>query len=188
MSSNTDNTTREWRDEISTERRSAAGMVRRMAAKLTEGPLWQAIGHLLLDSRTREARDAEVFGTLGFYSRPIANANAEVIVVFPGGAPNPVIIATRDEDLRKLVANLNQGETAMCNRATIILCKPDGTVEVRAPTGVAAPLATKADLTTLKSAISGAAVVAGDGGAAFKANLIAALSSWPVGTTVLKAQ
>lgn len=46
-----------------------------------------------------------------------------------------------------------------------------------------------AQLTALKSAISGAAVVAGDGGAAFKTNLIAALSSWPatVAATKVKA-
>lgn len=44
-------------------------------------------------------------------------------------------------------------------------------------------------LTTLKSAISGAAVVAGDGGAAFKAALITALSAWPasVAATATKA-
>ncbi len=41
------------------------------------------------------------------------------------------------------------------------------------------PVALKSDLDELKSAISGAAVVANDGGAAFKANILAALASWP---------
>ena len=48
----------------------------------------------------------------------------------------------------------------------------------------AASLGTKSDLSNLKSAISGAAVVAGDGGAAFKANILAALGAgWPAGTS-----
>lgn len=44
-------------------------------------------------------------------------------------------------------------------------------------------------LSTLKSAISGAAVIAGDGGASFKAAIVAALSVWPgsVAATKVKA-
>lgn len=47
----------------------------------------------------------------------------------------------------------------------------------------------EAELSTLKAAINGAAVVAGDGGAAFKANLILALAGWPgsVGASRVKA-
>jgi hypothetical protein len=56
--------------------------------------------------------------------------------------------------------------------------------EVRA--GGDQALATKADLDALKAAISGAAVSGGDGGATFKANILAALATWPTGTTVLK--
>lgn len=54
---------------------------------------------------------------------------------------------------------------------------------------VALATETAAQLTTLKSAISGAAVVAGDGGASFKAAIIAALSSWPgtIAATSLKS-
>jgi hypothetical protein len=46
-----------------------------------------------------------------------------------------------------------------------------------------------AQLSALKSAISGAAVAAGDGGAAFKSNLVSALSAWPgpVAATELKS-
>lgn len=46
-----------------------------------------------------------------------------------------------------------------------------------------------AELNTLKSAISSAPVVAGDGGASFKAALVSALSSWPssVAATKVKA-
>lgn len=189
--SNTDNTTKEWRDETSPERRDAMGLIRRMAIRLTEGPIWQALGHLLIDGRTQESRGAEVFGVLGFYSRPIAGANAEVVLVNPGGAGNPIIIATRDEDLRKLVANLNQGETAMCNRATVILCKPNGTVEIRLPNGTAAALATKVDIDALKSwAASHTHVVAGVTAGAASVTTATPLPTAPVaaGTTVLKAQ
>jgi hypothetical protein len=56
--------------------------------------------------------------------------------------------------------------------------------EIRA--GGSSALATKADLDTLKSAISGAATVPTDGGAAFKAAILVALAAWPVGTIVLK--
>jgi hypothetical protein len=47
-----------------------------------------------------------------------------------------------------------------------------------------------AELTALKSAISGAAVVAMDGGASFKSTLLAALGSWPgsVAASKVKAQ
>lgn len=55
-----------------------------------------------------------------------------------------------------------------------------------------AALALRSDVQAIYNAISGAAVVPGDGGAAFQANLVAALNalipSWPVGTTVLKAK
>jgi phage gp45-like len=143
--SSTDNTTSDWRDETSSDRRSSLGMVRRMAIKLTSGTFWQALGHLLLDSTTPETRDVEVFSGIGFYARPKAGANVEAMVVFPAGASNPVVIATRDEDARKAVANLDQDSTAMFNRSTIIVCKPDGTVEIKLPGGTPQPLPTLAE-------------------------------------------
>ena len=56
--------------------------------------------------------------------------------------------------------------------------------EIRA--GGTAELALKEDVNRVKGAIAGAAVVAGDGGAAFKTNIGLALAGIPVGTTVLK--
>jgi hypothetical protein len=44
------------------------------------------------------------------------------------------------------------------------------------------------EMTALKNAISGAAVVAGDGGAAFKANILAALTTWPGSTAAAKVK
>jgi len=43
-------------------------------------------------------------------------------------------------------------------------------------------------LTALKAAIAGAAVVAGDGGAAFKAAILAALTTWPASVAATKAK
>lgn len=54
----------------------------------------------------------------------------------------------------------------------------DGTT-VKIGAGAASPIALKSDLAALKSAISGAGVTAGDGGAAFKSSLLGALSTWP---------
>lgn len=134
-------TTREFRDETSPDTRDWRGMIRRVAISLTSGASWQAIGHILLDGRTRETRDAEVFPGIGFYARPAAGVNAEAIVAFVGGASNPHIVATRDEDTRKKVAQLDQDETAMFNSTTIAAARKDGTFEVRsAPTGASQPM------------------------------------------------
>lgn len=46
----------------------------------------------------------------------------------------------------------------------------------------------EAALAALKAAISGAPVTAGDGGAAFKAAIVAALSSWPAPTGAVKVK
>lgn len=46
----------------------------------------------------------------------------------------------------------------------------------------------QAQFTALKAAISAAPVVAGDGGAAFKAALVSALSSWPATTAATKVK
>lgn len=189
--SRTDDTTRETRDATSSEARGVAGMIRLMAIKLTSAPFWRTVGHLLLDDATEEARDPAMFSGIGFCSRPAAGANAEAIVTFPGGASNPVIIAARDEDARKKHAELAQDETAMFNRLVIAVIKAAGTMEIRTAAGVAAALATKADLAALKAAIVGWTPVANDGGAALKVALVALFTGppvWPAGTTVLKAQ
>ena len=73
--------------------------------------------------------------------------------------------------------------------STMSIGKDGGpTIEIGADiqAGGSSALAVASDLSTLKSAISGAAVAAGDGGATFKANIIAALSGWPHPTTILK--
>lgn len=171
--------------------RRAAGMLRRMIVTRTTA-IWQVAGHLLLDG-SRETREAEVFGGVGFAARPASDASGgpvEAIVAFMGeGAANPVIIATRQEGVRRMVAaDLAIAETQLHNALTIIRIKANGSVEIRTSGGVAAPLATKADLATLKQAISDAVIVGMDGGASLKSTILAALVAWPVGTVVLKAE
>lgn len=128
----TDYTVKDFRDQTSPEVRDWRGMIRRVAISLTTGATWQVIGHLLLDGVTRETRPAEVFSGIGFFGRPPAGANAEGVLAFVGGAANPQLIATRDEDTRKKVANIDQNETAMFNSLAIATAKKDGTFEVRA--------------------------------------------------------
>lgn len=168
--------------------RRAAGMIRRMAVGVTSRTFWQVLGHQLLDG-LRETRSAEVFQGVGIVARPPNGSSTETIVVFPaGGAAQPVIVGARDvATARAAVGELAPDETAIYTSAAVIVIKAGGTVEIRTPGGTAVPLATKADLEALRSAIVGAATVAGDGGAAFKTALLAAWPG-PVGTTVLKAE
>lgn len=196
MPSNTDNTTREWRDSTSTESRDLYGSIRRMAITLTEGSFWRAVGHLLVD-KTRETRDAEVFGTLGFYSRPAAGANAEAMLVSPGGSGNHVMIGTRDEDLRKRSPQLAQDSAIMRNRGAIVIVKPDNTIEARTPSGTAHGLATTDELNNLRAFVmqqfEGAGHGHGVSGAATNSTLpIVAPVTAPTtaydGTEVLKGQ
>ena len=165
-------------------RRKVAGMIRRMTVDLTDAVLWKLLGHTAVEERPR----AEVYSGIGFYARPPAGVTAEVVVTNIGGADHPIVVASRDEETRAAIADLDEGETASFNDQTILLHKSDGTIEARSANGAAVALATRADLEALLSAISGAAVLAGDGGATFKTNLLAALAGWPVGTTVLKGE
>jgi phage gp45-like len=182
----TDDDVRTRRDATSPETRRWAGLARRMVAKLTRGPTWQVLGHLLLENN-RETVQAENFSGIGFFARPKASHRSEALVIYPGGAANPIIVATRDEDARKAIAELGEDETAAFNSTTIVLIKGN-TVEVRLAGGTAAAVAKLADLTALKSAIQGWTPVSGDGGAALKAALTTLFASWPVGTVVFKAQ
>lgn len=193
----TDNTVRGWREETSPERRRGDGMIRRMPVRLTAGVFWRVEGHRLLDGRTKEARDAEVFSGVGFYARPAAGAKAEAIVAFLGDdGQNPVVVATRDEAARKAIAQLEQNSTAMFNagaNATIVLIKPDGTVEIRRGNGVAAKLPTLADYNALRTFVN--AQFSGPGhthatpsGTTTATTPVGTPPGAPAGTVVLKAQ
>lgn len=91
---------------------------------------------------------------------------------------------------RVLVYELGAVEVSV-GGAVAVRVDPNGTVHLGAASGAAfvalASLVT-AQLTALKSAISGAAVVPNDGGAAFKANLMSALASWPGNVAATKTK
>lgn len=182
----TDNTTRDWRDDVSPTRRRLDGLVRRMVVKLSSGVFWQVLGHRLLDG-TRETPQAEVFSGIGFYARPKASHRAEAIVVYPGGSSNPIVIATRDEDARRAVASIGEDESIAFNSSTIILIKANGTVEIRAAGGTAQPLATKADVQALANYLQSMVLTVDVPGAVTVAPAPGSVPT-PSGTTVLKGQ
>ena len=133
--------------------------------------------------------DAEHFQPYGFFSVPLAGA--EGVALFPGGdRGHPLVIVMSDRRYRP--TGQEPGTAGIHNQTGArVVVLPDDTVEARSESGTAAALATKADLDALKSAITGWTPVAGDGGAALKAALLALFSgppSWPAGTSVLKAE
>jgi hypothetical protein len=74
--------------------------------------------------------------------------------------------------------------------ATVLEVDTAGVVHLGGAAGELVALAhlVGAQLTALKTAINGAAVVPGDGGAAFKAAIMAALASWPSSTAATKTK
>jgi phage gp45-like len=178
----------------SAEVRRLAGMVRRLVVSATSSPIWKLLGVRGLDSTT-EVINAEVFSGLGFYARPpTSGGSPEVILLNVGDARVPVVIASRDEKtLAAVRAELGAGLPAAgdtlvfaANGSGVVYLKANGTVEIKAPGGTASPVATLADLQALRTAISGAVIAPGDGGAALKAAMLAA--SWTTGTSVLKGE
>lgn len=189
---------RELARDVGAAARELAGKARRMVITRATSAIWQVAGHLLLDG-DRETRDAEVFGGIGFASRPNATDEAEALVWFVGrgAAANAVIAAMRQEAVRRrLAADLAAGETQIYNSAedhpVILRLKADGTAELRTPTGVALELALKADLVALRTALSAAVIAVGGAGAAdvvVRADTASGgPNAWPIGTKVLKAE
>lgn len=194
----------ELAESVGTAARATLGMIRRMAIKVTSKALWQIVGHRMLDG-SRETRDAEVFYGIGIWARPKSSEKPEALVAFMGGgAGNPVIVATRNEDARRAVeaaiGSLKEGEAVLYGSSGLgfVHVKDDQTVEVRTDGGDAVELATKADLQRLRTALSTATIAVGAAGAlavvtVMDAGLAGAPvattgSQWPKGTTVLKGQ
>lgn len=157
MSGRTDDTTRETRDQTSPAARGIAGAIRWMAVKLSKDDgFWQLLGHLLPDGKTKETIRAAPFSGIGFYARPKAgSASAEVVINFVGGAPNPVIVASRDEDARRKMADdLADDETAMFNQTVTVRCTKDGHVEIRTASGFPKVLAINDELRSLRDSVA----------------------------------
>lgn len=130
------------------------GLARRVVLSLTNNDgIWQALGYRGVDELGEDAEGekfvAEVFPGLGFYARPKRGAKPEAVIIHIGAESNhPVIIATRDKAAQVV---LNEDETAVFNSQSVVLIKADGTVEVRDRSGVAVPLALKADVDALRT-------------------------------------
>lgn len=144
------------RDRTSPREREVMGMIRRMEIRISDGAFWQVAGHLLMDNKTKETKQAEPFSGGGFYSRPAPGANAEALVAHVGGSQNPVIVATRDEGLRRAIeqargSKFDQDETAMFNTAVVACCTKTGKFVASAPGGTAKSLATTDELNDLRA-------------------------------------
>ena len=140
----------DFAQETSAFRRFVYGMIRKFAVTLTDTARWQLLGQRGGAGGDEILPNIESFTGIGFYSRPASSGNPEAIAVAVGGTRTTVVIAARDEAMRQAIAgSIAAGETAMFNPHVIVLCKANGTVEIRAGDGAAAPLATLADVQAL---------------------------------------
>jgi hypothetical protein len=197
----TDESTESVRNRTSPTMRDALGLVRRMAVTLTDGAFWQVIGHLLMDGVTREPRTVEPWQGIGFSARPAPGSNAEGVMVNIGGAQNPALVATRDEDLRRKVfppsRPQEQDNTAMYNTVVVAQCTKTGLFTATTPGGTPHGLALKSELENLRAFVMQQFVVAGhthvvSGGAtttvaAIVTPVVAPVSAYP-GTVVLQGE
>ncbi len=87
--------------------------------------------------------------------------------------------------LRSAIAGPSDAMRVGCAGGAVIVIKEN---EIRLGSeGANVRVSLVDDLTFLKNAIQAAATAPADGGALFKANLLAALSAWPAGSQVVKA-
>lgn len=139
-----------YRQRIGKAATAMKSTIRRMIIGGTSRPLWQLFGFERADEE-----NAPVFSGIGFYSRPRSDANAEVIIVkVGGGSEHPVIVATRDESLRKAIdaiKNMAADESAIFNSSARVHVRANGTVEIDDGSGAVA-LALKSDVDALKTA------------------------------------
>jgi len=174
------------REPLSKGANMVKAMIRRMTVIASSLGLWTLEGY-----RSEQDEGVPVFSGIGFYSRPGPNGDPEVVLVKIGGkTAHGVVVATRDETLRRTltaIKDMLEDETAMFNSKARVHIKADGTVLIDDGSG-AVELALKSDNAAIISAIAGAAVSAGDGGATFKTNIGIALSGQPIGTTILKGK
>lgn len=181
------------RGEASRAAAAAWGAVRRMAVTLTAKALWQLAGFNLGDGNT-ETFNAELFTGVGVYARPPSSGKPEAIVVSVGAAKTMVIVGIRDEATRAAVAGgLAEDETMVFNSQVVLYMKSDGTIEARAASGAAVPLALKSDVDSLASYVDNTLVlmVATTGTATAQTGTATVATSHApsaAGTSILKGQ
>ena len=178
----TRHTSERLRAEQTPEAGRVRNMVRRMIVDRTRTSVWRLIGHLQVGEKPL----AETYSGIGFYARPPDGVDAEVIVANLGGAGAPVIVASRDEDTRRTMADLAADETATFNSQTIVKHTAGGLIEARSKDGTAVALATKADLEELRAWIAAEMVIACPAGSSTPGTVDPPPT--PAGTTVLKGE
>lgn len=145
---------KDFKEEQGPVARFNASRLRRMAVSVTSRVFWQLLGPKSHESK-QPTTEAENFSGIGFYARPLTTDKAEAVLASIGDARHSIIIATRNEDVRKQIANLEPNETAIFTSLSTVVIKADGTVEIRTKDGTAQSLATKADLQAVVDALDG---------------------------------
>ena len=139
--------------------------------------------HEAHDGDASETKD-EAWGHAQLLYKPLASSES----LFVQLGDERVSIATKERRWQIDVADGEVIVRALAEGGAYIHLRPDGSVDVHAETiklgGSATQLVALSslvmeNLTSLKSAITDAAVVGNDGGAAFQANILAALEDWP---------
>ena len=159
---------------------------RAVLARVDDSAKLQTVQVNVLAEETRDG--VERFQNYGFTSVPLEGA--EAVVVFVGGRRDHGLALAVD-DRRHRLSGLQPGEVAVYSETgAAVVLKADGSVEVTPGAGAVVKLAGDTDavalaskvtteLGVLKTAITNAPVVVGDGGASFKGALVAALTAWP---------
>lgn len=170
-------------------------LARAVVQLVDDAPKMQVLQLGVLTDETRSG--VERIQQYGLTSVPLEGA--EALVVFLGGRRDHGIAVAVD-DRRHRMKDLAPGEVALYTDEGAAVHLKRGRIvvtdsEIRLGSDSAANYLALSNLVTtelaaLKSAINGAAVLAGDGGAAFKANLMLALAAWPgsVAATKVKAE
>lgn len=159
--------------------RLANSIARAVVTLVDDAPRMQLVQLGVLAGETRS--DRERFQDYGLTSNPVPGA--EAVVLFPNGDRGHALVVAVD-DRRYRPRDLPRG--VVCVYAAPTDEVP--TAEVRLGGGSADDPAVRAsDIEAIRQAISGAGVVANDGGAAFKS---AILTAWPgtVGSSRVKIE
>lgn len=166
------------------------GMVRRFTVGIVSAAgLWQLRGDKGAYDEDEVVEDVEVFGGVGFVSKPKkGSTSAEAIAVsVNANSGHQVVIATRD---KRWEIQVDDDEVAIHNSTGArVIVKQNGEVHVTDSSGAAVPLATLESMEALADVFDSWTPVPMDGGAALKALLTTLINTgWPTGTTVLKGK
>lgn len=175
-------------------RNQVANLVARAVVKLVNDSGGLQVMQLgVLAGETRDG--CERVQNYGLSSKPVAGA--EAVVLFVGGhRDHPLIVAVDDRRYRP--TGLEDGDVCLYGKGSERVLLKDGRIvvtsaDVRLGSDSAADYVALASLVStelgkLKTAITNAAVTAGDGGAVFKTNLLAALTNWPASVAAGKVK